>query len=112
MILTVQELRIEEISAVIHRRIGRAAGVSAVAVYGDLDHVQVDIYAARPGVARGHGDAEADRLRAELPLFGDRSPTDLLATGPGTPTGDDAGTNRAGAERGDGFKGVGGPPYT
>jgi ribosomal protein S3 len=40
--------------------------VSAVAVYGNLDHVQVDIYAARPGVARGHGDAEADRLSAEL----------------------------------------------
>jgi ribosomal protein S3 len=50
----------------IRRRIGRAAGVSAVAVYGDLDHVRVDIHAARPGVARGHGEAGADRLRAEL----------------------------------------------
>jgi ribosomal protein S3 len=37
-----------------------------VAVYGELDHVRVDIHAARPGVARGHDEAEADRLRAEL----------------------------------------------
>jgi hypothetical protein len=65
-ILTVQELRIEEISDVIHPRLGRAAGVSAIGVYGDLDHFQVDIHAARPGVARGHDDAAADRLRAEL----------------------------------------------
>jgi hypothetical protein len=65
-ILTVQELRIEEIADLIHRRIGPAAGVSTVAVSGDLDHVRVEIGAARPGVARGHGDAEADRLRAEL----------------------------------------------
>jgi hypothetical protein len=65
-ILTVQELRIEEISDLIRRRIGRAAGVSAIGVSGDLDHVRVDIHVARPGVARGHGDAEADRLRTEL----------------------------------------------
>jgi hypothetical protein len=65
-ILTVQELRIEEISDLIRRRIGRAAGVSAIAVSGDLDHVRVDIHVARPGVARGHGDAEAERLRTEL----------------------------------------------
>jgi hypothetical protein len=65
-ILTVQELRIEEISDLIHRRLGRAAGVSAIEVYGDLDHVWVDVHAARPGVARGHGDAQAERLRAEL----------------------------------------------
>jgi hypothetical protein len=66
-ILTVQELRIEEIADLIHRRIGPAAGVSTVAVSGDLvDRVRVEIGAARPGVARGHGDAEADRLRAEL----------------------------------------------
>ncbi len=58
-ILTVQELRIEEIGDLIQRRIGRAAGVSAVAVFGDLDYVQVDIHVARPGVARGHGGAEA-----------------------------------------------------
>jgi hypothetical protein len=65
-ILTVQELRIEEIGDVIRRRIGRAAGVSAIAVSGDLDHVRVEVHVARPGVARGHGDAGADRLRAEL----------------------------------------------
>ena len=64
-ILTVQ-LHIDEIDDVIHRRIGRAAGVSAVSVSGDQDHVRVDIRAARPGVAIGHGGAEADRLRAEL----------------------------------------------
>ena len=65
-ILTVQELRIEEIDDVIRRRTGRAARVSAVAVFGDLDHIRIDVHAARPGVARGHGDAAADRLRAEL----------------------------------------------
>ena len=64
-ILTVQ-LHIDEINDVIHRRIGRAAGVSAVSVSGDQDHVRVDVRAARPGVAIGHGGAEADRLRAEL----------------------------------------------
>ena len=65
-IMTVQALRIEEIVEVVRRRIGRAAGVSAVSVSGDLDRVQVDIEAARPGVVHGHGGAEADRLRAEL----------------------------------------------
>jgi hypothetical protein len=65
-ILTVQALRIEEIGELVRRRIGRAAGVSAVAVGGDLDHVWVDIEAARPGVVRGHSGAEAGRLRAEL----------------------------------------------
>jgi hypothetical protein len=65
-ILTVQELRIDEINDVIHRRIGQAAGVSAVSVSGDQDHVRVDIRAARPGAAIGHGGAEADRLRGEL----------------------------------------------
>ena len=65
-IMTVQALRIEEIVEVVRRRIGRAAGVSAVSVSGDLDRVQVDIEAARPGVVHGHGDAEAGRLRAEL----------------------------------------------
>jgi KH domain len=40
--------------------------VSAVAVFGDLDYVQIEIRVARPGVARGHGGAEAGRLRAEL----------------------------------------------
>lgn len=65
-IMTVQALRIEEIGEVVRRRIGRAAGVSAVAVGGDLDQVRVDIEAARPGVVSGHGGAEAGRLRAEL----------------------------------------------
>ena len=65
-ILTLQDLPIEEIADVIDRRLGRAAGVSAVEVGGDLDHVQVDIQADRPGVALGHGRAEYNRLRAEL----------------------------------------------
>jgi hypothetical protein len=65
-LLTVQELRIEEIADAIHRRIPRAAGIATVAVSGDLDYVQVDIQAARPGVAHGHGGAEMDRLRVEL----------------------------------------------
>ena len=65
-IMTVQALRIEEIGEVVRRRIGQAAGVSAVAVGGDLDQVRVDIEAARPGVVSGHGGAEAGRLRAEL----------------------------------------------
>ena len=49
-IVTVQELRIDEIADAIHRRIPRAAGVATIAVSGDLDHVQVGIQAARPGV--------------------------------------------------------------
>ena len=65
-ILTVQELRIDEIADTIHRRIPRAAGIATIAVSGDLDHVQVAIQAARPGVALGHGGAELDRLRVEL----------------------------------------------
>lgn len=65
-LLTVQELRIDEIADAIHRQIPRAAGIATIAVSGDLDHVQVDIQAARPGVAHGHGGAELDRLRAEL----------------------------------------------
>lgn len=65
-ILTVQALRIGEIGEVVRRRIGRAAGVSAVAVAGDMDQVRVDIEAARPGVVSGHGGAGAGRLRAEL----------------------------------------------
>jgi hypothetical protein len=65
-ILTVQALRIEEINDLIRQRIGQTAGVSAVAVSDDLDHVRVTIHAARPGVVHGHGHAEIDRLRAEL----------------------------------------------
>jgi hypothetical protein len=65
-IMTVQALRIEEIGELVRRRIGRAAGVFAVSVGGDLDHVRVDIRAARPGVVHGHGGAQAHRLGAEL----------------------------------------------
>jgi hypothetical protein len=65
-LLTVQDLRIEEIADAIHRRIGGAAGIRTIAVSGDLDHVQVGIQADHPGVVFGHGGAEADRLRAEL----------------------------------------------
>jgi KH domain len=65
-LMTVQALRVEEIGELVRRRIGRAAGVSAVKVGGDLDRVWVDIEAARPGVVSGHGGAEAGRLRAEL----------------------------------------------
>ena len=65
-VMTVQVLHIEEIGEVVRRRIGRAAGVSAVSVSGDLDQVRIDIEAARPGVVHGHGGAEAHRLCAEL----------------------------------------------
>jgi KH domain len=65
-LMTVQALRIEEIGELVRRRVGRAAGVSAVNVGGDLARVWVDIEAARPGVVSGHGGAEAGRLRAEL----------------------------------------------
>ncbi len=65
-ILPVQELRIDQIADVIHRRIGRAAGIRTIAVSGDLDHVKVAIQADHPGVVLGHGGAEAGRLRAEL----------------------------------------------
>jgi hypothetical protein len=65
-IMTVQALRIEQIGDVVRARIGRAAGVSAVSVSGDLEQVRVDIEAARPGAVHGHGGAEANRLRAEL----------------------------------------------
>jgi len=65
-ILTVQALRIEEINDLIRQRIGQTAGVSAVGVSDDLDHVRVTIRAARPGVVHGHGHAGSDRLRAEL----------------------------------------------
>lgn len=65
-ILTVQELRIEEIVAAIHRQVPPAAEIHAIGVGGDLDHVRVDIRAARPGMAFGHGGAQVDRLRDEL----------------------------------------------
>jgi KH domain len=82
-IMTVQALRVEEIGEVVRRRIGRAAGVSAVAVGGDLDQVRVDIEAARPGVVSGHGGAGADRLRAELEELTGKPV--LLAIGDGEP---------------------------
>jgi len=63
---TVQDLLIDEIADAVHRRIPRAAGIGAMAVSGDLDHVKVDIHARRPGLVHGHGHAEVDRLRAEL----------------------------------------------
>ena len=65
-ILTVQQLRVEEIGELVRRRIGQAAGVMGVSVSGDLDQVRVNIAAARPGLVSGHGGAEADRLCAEL----------------------------------------------
>ena len=96
-LMTVQALRVEEIGELVRQRIGRAAGVSAVAVGGDLDRVWVDIEAARPGMVSGHGGAEADRLRAELEgLTGKPVQLNVLVKpvpreGPG-----DAGSGRAG----------------
>ena len=82
-IMTVQALRVEEIGEVVRQRIGRAAGVSAVAVAGDMDQVRVDIEAARPGVVSGHGGAEAGRLSAELEELTGKPV--LLAIGDGEP---------------------------
>jgi hypothetical protein len=83
-ILAVQTLRIEEIDDLIRRRIGQAAGVSAVGVSDDLDHIRITIRAARPGVVHGHGHAEIDRLRAELEeLIG--KPVMLNTVGPPDP---------------------------
>ena len=64
--MTVQDLRIDQIADTVNRRIPRAAGITTIAVWGDLDHVRVEIRADRPGVALGHDRAEYDRLRAEL----------------------------------------------
>ncbi|MGH3224674.1 MAG: KH domain-containing protein [Streptosporangiaceae bacterium] len=71
-LLMVQELRVEEIAAAIRRRIPPAAGIHSIGVGGDLDHVRVDIHAARPGMALGHGGAEVDRLRDELEELTDK----------------------------------------
>ena len=96
-IMTVQALRIEEIGEVVRRRIGQAAGVSAVAVGGDLDQVRVDIEAARPGVVHGHGGAEAGRLRAELEELTGKPVLLNMLVKPGPEEGPgDAGFGRAG----------------
>jgi hypothetical protein len=63
---TVQDVLAGQIFDAVHRRIPRAAGITNMAVSGDLDHVKVDIHARRPGLVHGHGHAEEDRLRAEL----------------------------------------------
>jgi hypothetical protein len=65
-IVTVQDLRIDQIADAVNRRIPRAAGITTIAVWGELDHVRVEIQADRPGVALGHSRAEYNRLRAEL----------------------------------------------
>jgi hypothetical protein len=86
-VVPVQELRIEEIADAIHRRIPRAAGVATIAVSGDLDHVRVDIQAARPGVAFGHGGAALDRLRAELEELTGKPVQLNMVKDPGPPKG-------------------------
>ena len=65
-IVTVQDLRIDRIADTVNGRIPRAAGITTIAVWGELDHVRVEIQADRPGVALGHDRAEYDRLCAEL----------------------------------------------
>jgi hypothetical protein len=92
-IMTVQALRIEEIGEVVRRRIGRAAGVSAVSVGGDLDQVRIDIEAA---VVSGHGGAEASRLRAELEELTGKPVLLNMLVEPGPQEGPDAGSGRAG----------------
>ena len=84
-IMTVQALHIEEIGDLIHRRIGQAAGVSAVTVRGDQDEVEVEIEAARLGVVRGHGGAGVDRLRAELEELTGKPVVLVLAQNSGRP---------------------------
>jgi hypothetical protein len=96
-IMTVQALRVEEIGELVRRRIGRAAGVSAVEVGGDMDQVRVDIHAARPGVVIGHGHAEIDRLRAELEELTGKPVALGILDAPGPQEGPgDAGPGRAG----------------
>jgi hypothetical protein len=65
-IVTIQDLHIDQIADAINRRISRAAGISTITVWPEMDHVRVEIQADRPGVALGHSRAEYDRLRAEL----------------------------------------------
>ena len=95
-IMTVQALRVEEIGALVRRRTGRAAGVSAVEVGGDMDQVRVDIRAARPGVVTGHGGAQAGRLRAELEELTGKPVALSILDAPGPQEGPgDAGSGRA-----------------
>ena len=91
---TVQDLWIDEIADAIHRRIRRAAGITNMAVSGDLDHVKVDIHARRPGVALGHGGAEFDRLRTELEELTGK-PVQLEHTGGPPGEGAEGNTSRA-----------------
>lgn len=65
-IVTIQDLHIDQIADAVNRRIPRAAGITTITVWPELDHVRVEIQADRPGVALGHSRAEYDRLRAEL----------------------------------------------
>ena len=96
-IMTVQALRVEEIGALVRRRTGRAAGVSAVEVGGDMDQVRVDIRAARPGVVTGDGGAQAGRLRAELDELTGKPVALSILDAPGPQEGPgDAGSGRAG----------------
>jgi ribosomal protein S3 len=87
-VMTVQARRTEEIGDLIGRRIGQAAGGSAVKVSGDLDRIEIEIEATRPGVVRGHGGAQAGRLRAELEELTGRPVVLNMVLGhgwPGTP---------------------------
>jgi hypothetical protein len=65
-IVTIQDLHIDQIADAINRRIARAAGITTITVWPEMDHVRVEIQADRPGVALGHSRAEYHRLRAEL----------------------------------------------
>jgi hypothetical protein len=94
-IMTVQALRIEEIGAVVRRRVGRA--VSAVEVGGDTDQVWVSIHTARPGAVTGHGGAEADRIRSELEELTGKPVLLNILDAPGPQEGPEgAGSGRAG----------------
>ena len=86
-IVTVQDLRIDQIADAINRRIARAAGITTIAVWGDLDHVRIEIQADRPGVGLGHGRAEYDRLRAELEELTGKPVQLHLVKDTGPPTG-------------------------
>ncbi|MGH3154890.1 MAG: KH domain-containing protein [Streptosporangiaceae bacterium] len=84
--MTVQDLRIDQIADAVHRRLPRAAGITTMAAWGDLDHVRIEIHAARPGLAYGHGGAESDRLRAELEELTGKPVQLHILKDPGPPT--------------------------